>query len=223
MRKVLTIVIAAAVATALLAARPALAKVSLDEETKAKKEDADKPVQYTKEEQKVRDAYRKTVAKSREDLNGTQWSVTLVSPDPAEKPVEDVLTFQNHQVGSKVFAARGFSTTNYTITVRDGADGAVWETMQSSPKEGNIFIRGQWKANEMTGSVIQQLEGGKTKEYYFTTSTRVAVPVRSGSSAPIQAEASETETAAPGATGVLVSGEKSAEQAPAKKKKMFGF
>ncbi len=54
----------------------------------------------------------------------------------------------------------------------------VWETMQTSsnPKEGVVFIRGEWKGDQMRGVISQQLEGGTTRDFNFTTSGKVAIP-----------------------------------------------
>lgn len=118
---------------------------------------------------------KKTEAKKAE-LNGSEWEVTLInSADPKAAPEKDVLTFQNGQVNSKSLAGRGFKPTNYTITLQEGSDETVWETMQTSPSEGVVFIRGEWKDDAMRGIVSQQLEGGKTRDYSFTTSGKTTV------------------------------------------------
>lgn len=118
---------------------------------------------------------RKKVEAKKAELNGSQWEVNLTALDGKGRPEVDVLTFQNGQVTSKSFAAKGFTPTNYTISVEDGNEMTVWETMQTSPKEGVVFIRGEWKEDLMRGIVSQQLEGGKTRDYSFASASKVAV------------------------------------------------
>ena len=125
-----------------------------------------------------REETRKQVEAKKKELNGSQWEILLVSSaGPKAKSEQDVLTFQNGQVSSKVFSASGFQPTNYTITIQEGTDETVWETMQTDPKEGVVFIRGEWKGDTMHGIVSQQLEGGKTtRDYNFSTVKKESVP-----------------------------------------------
>ncbi len=134
----------------------------------------------------------KMIEKKKVDLNGTEWKVTLTPADHKEKAEEDVLTFQNGQVVSKNFLERGFTATNYTISIPEGSDIGVWETMQTSSnsKEGVIFIRGEWKDDQMRGIVSQQVEGGKSsKDYNFKTTSKAKV-----SPSTTKSEDKKTET-----------------------------
>lgn len=119
---------------------------------------------------------KKMVEERKAELNGSEWKVKMTSNDPAVKPDDDLLTFQNTQIKSKLLTDRGFVPTNYTVTVEPGNEWAVWETMQTSAKEGVVFIRGEWLKDQMRGVISQQMEGAKTRDFNFTTLGKVAVP-----------------------------------------------
>ena len=53
---------------------------------------------------------------------------------------------------------------------------ATWETMQTDPKGGVVFIRGEWKEGLMRGVISQQLEKDKSKDYNFASASKAAVP-----------------------------------------------
>ena len=121
-----------------------------------------------------REEMKKRVEEKKSELNGSEWKVALNSAGKEEG--EDTLTFQNGQVTSKTFANKGFPSSNYTITVPEGADMATWETMQTNPKGGVLFMRGEWKADTMRGVISQQIEEGKSKDYNFASAGKAAVP-----------------------------------------------
>lgn len=130
------------------------------------------------EEKKIAEQ-RKKIEEKRTELNGSEWAVVVKPLQSKEKAkdIQDVLTFQDNQLRSKYWDSKGFSSTNYTITVPDlSADLAVWETMKTG-KDGVVFIRGEWEKEAMTGSISEQLDGGKTvKEYAFTSSSKKGIP-----------------------------------------------
>ena len=164
---------------------------------------------------KVAEMKKKVEAKKAE-LNGSQWEVLVTSSDGKNKDAKDTLVFQNGQVTLKGFAEQGFNTTNYTITVPEGDGMTVWETMQTSPKEGVVFIRGEWKGDEMRGIISQQLEGGKTnKDYTFKTASKVAIDPMSEDKKKAEAKAKEAATPPP--AKVEEKAADTVEQAPAAK------
>ena len=124
---------------------------------------------------KKRAEIRKAQQEKQKELNGTQWDVRLESKDPKAKLKEDVLSFQNNQFKSKNNTERGFTPTNYTITVPEGGESAVFETMQTGPKSEVIFVRGEWKKDSMTGAISEQMEAGQNVEYWFSTKGKKAV------------------------------------------------
>lgn len=133
-------------------------------------------VQRSPEEEKKIAERRKKVEERLKELNGSEWEMTVKPHAGKEKEYKDVFTFQDKQVSSKKLSARGFLSTNYTITIPDDGETAVWETMKTG-KEGVVFIRGEWVKDKMTGAISEQLdEGKKIKEYSFSSDTRAAVP-----------------------------------------------
>lgn len=177
---------------------------------------------------RARAEQRKKVAERKEELNGSQWEVSLIPSGPGQKAEDDVLTFQNGQITSKSLTSKGFPATNYTITPGDSSeDWSVWETMQSG-RAGVVFIRGEWLKEEMRGIISHQNEG-KSLDYTFTTKKRVEVPKTrektdeekkiedEAAEAASKAASSKTPAAGKAATGTgtaLVS--KESEAAPAK-------
>ena len=133
-------------------------------------------VQRSPEEEKKIAERRKKVEERLKELNGSEWEMTVKPHAGKEKEYKDVFTFQDKQVSSKKLSARGFLSTNYTITIPDDGETAVWETMKTG-KEGVVFIRGEWVKDKMTGAISEQLdEGKKIKEYSFSSDTRAVVP-----------------------------------------------
>ncbi len=131
----------------------------------------------TAAEQKKLDEMRKRVEQKQTELNGSRWELALSSLEPKAKSEKDVYTFQNGQFSSKNLSKRGFTATNYTVTVpSEGVESAVWETMQTG-KEGVVFIRGEWEKEKMWGIVTEQLdEGKKIGHYSFSTTAHKAIP-----------------------------------------------
>ena len=133
------------------------------------------PVKRTAEEEKKLAEKRKKIEERKKEINGSEWKVVLKPQDKKQKEIEDVITFQNDQISSKNLSKRGFSSTNYTISLPDDSDTAVWETMKTG-KEGVAFLRGEWNKDMMTGSISERLDEGKTTlEYYFTSAGREGV------------------------------------------------
>ncbi|MBI4430483.1 MAG: transposase [Candidatus Omnitrophica bacterium] len=87
-----------------------------------------------------------------ENLNGTMWEVELVSvsPEGVETPIRDKIKFVGKSFESYYFSSRGFSRSNYSVTVHE--NGVVtWETMQRNEKGEMISWRGDWQGNKMEG------------------------------------------------------------------------
>lgn len=169
----------------------------------------------TSEEEKKVAEMRKRSSEKRKELNGSKWEVFYVSSsDPKLKGKKDAFIFQDGVFTSEAFSKRGFSPTNYTVTVspEEASETGVWETMQTG-KDGRIFVRGEWIKDKMSGNITEQLEGGKkTLDHSFSTSSREAIPADSKKKeeTPID-EASEPEKGA----SALVSKEGPAEEAVA--------
>lgn len=120
---------------------------------------------------------RKKIEAKKLELNGTKWEVNLVTSDPKAKLKKDTLTFQNNRIVSKNNSERGFTPTNYTISIPSlENETAIWETMQTSSQGDIIFMRGEWQKDAMVGVITEQFDGGKkTSEYSFTTAAKSVV------------------------------------------------
>ena len=134
------------------------------------------PKRLSPEEQKKIAAMRKQIQVMRTEINGSSWDVAFNSSSPELKGQKDTFIFQNGQMDSKSMSKRGFGVTNYTVTApAEDSQIAVWETMKTG-KDGIAFLRGEWKDEVMTGTISERLDEGKTtREYYFTSSSRVGV------------------------------------------------
>jgi hypothetical protein len=155
-----------------------------------------------------REAKKKQLAEKKKELNGSQWSISLVPSDGKGSPEPDELTFQDGKVSFESFGKMGFGSSNYTISVPEGSEIAVWETMQNSEKSGILFVRGEWKDDQMTGIISHQdpdQPEKPAKDYTFTTQKKIAI-------SPESAKKDETAAPAASASGVLSSGPKEEAQ-----------
>lgn len=140
------------------------AAVVAEVQAPAKPAEPPSPAEIAKQKER-----QKKIEQQRAALEATQWSVSLVSNDPKVKPESDVFTFINGQFKSENRSARGFSPTNYTVTVSDEEKPtATFETMQSG-KEGRVFVKGIWKDGVMEGRITEQSEDlKKSVDYFFS-------------------------------------------------------
>lgn len=126
--------------------------------------------------EKKRLEMRKKIEEKKAELNGSSWEIELRSQvGKATLPPKDTLTFQDQQFISKNLSAKGFTATNYTLTVQENGP-TVWETMQTSPKGLITFWRGEWLEGSMSGVINRRIEDDKTEEYSFTSSQKASIP-----------------------------------------------
>jgi hypothetical protein len=116
---------------------------------------------------------KKMLEAKKAELNGSEWQVEMSSG--GKSLGKDTLTFQNNQITCKTLKDKGYPATNYTVSVPEGSDMAVWETMQTHPKKGVVFIRGEWKEGMMRGVISEQVEEGKNTDTQFASTAREAV------------------------------------------------
>jgi len=123
---------------------------------------------------------RDAVAKKMNMLNNTEWQIEMApmaaAAAKAKKEIE-IVTFKNSQVTFTGFGKKGFPTTNLTLTIQD--DGSViWETMQTSEKNGVCFWRGELDKTMMNmRGVLSHKVDAKTKlDYSFASTARKAIP-----------------------------------------------
>lgn len=133
------------------------------EDTAVKKTEESKPAPTSakktdkkseKAQQDALNARREAIQQKRKALNDTEWQIELTSTSGGAKAKKeiDIVVFKNNQVTVRGYSAKGFPTTNYTLTIQpDGT--IVWETMQTSEKSGVAFWRGEITSN------IQSMRG----------------------------------------------------------------
>lgn len=169
--------------------------------------------------------------KKKTELNGHEWDIKLSSTvDPKKVTGTDTLIFKDMKFESKAMTAKGYNSTNYTISLQDGGGPTVWETMQSDDKGNSVFWRGEWEGEAMRG-VMSKQAGGKSDDYYFSSVSSKAVadtpkeepkakpaPVPAAEKpAPKAAEKAVEKAAAPSAVAAAPAPVK--QEAPKKKKK----
>lgn len=154
----------------------------------------------------AREAQKKRVEEKKTELNGSRWDISLTGAGPERLKEDDVLTFQDGKVAFRSFGEKGFGASNYTISVAEGSETAVWETMQTSPESGLLFVRGEWKDDQMNGVISHQNpdEPEKpAKDYTFSTQKKTVISPSSKEDGP-DAKAGDAPATASGS--VLTSG-----------------
>lgn len=130
-----------------------------------------------KERDEALKAKRAVAQKKLNELNNTEWAIELLPMTGKGKKETDTVTFKNNQVGIAGFAKKGFSFTNFTLTVQE--DGVViWETMQTSEKTGIAFWRGEFdsKLQTMRGVVSHQVDQKNKQDYSFISAAKKNIP-----------------------------------------------
>ena len=130
-----------------------------------------------KAKQEAANAKRALVEKKKLALNNTEWQLDLTPMSGTEKKETEVLAFASNQIYFPNFVKRGFPQTNYTLTAGDGGP-VVWETMQTSEKNGIAFWRGEVDSEMQTmrGVLSHQLPDGTSKDYSFVTTSKKTIP-----------------------------------------------
>jgi len=110
--------------------------------------------------------------KARQTLKSQEWTVYLVplTLGKKEKPTveTDIFTFTDVKVKSNNLSSKGYGESNYSLRVQEDGT-AIWETMQVNENEDLVFLRGDLKANAMTGVISMQPKKGNRKDYSFST------------------------------------------------------
>ena len=121
-------------------------------------------------------AKREMVRRKRQQLNDSEWIISLKLSKAEGKQQEDVLTFVDNRVVSANFLKQGFTATNYTLSVED--DGlVVWETMQRSEDKGMVFWRGEIDVDmaQIQGVVSHHIDDLTTRDYSFNSINRKVI------------------------------------------------
>lgn len=109
-------------------------------------------------------------------LNNTQWDIDAAPLSGKGSKQQDVLVFRENKFSSEYFITLGFGASNYTLSVQEDGT-AVFETMQTSEKEGIVFWRGECDTAMASckGVFSRQLPGNKTEDYSFATTSKKPV------------------------------------------------
>lgn len=127
---------------------------------------------------------KEMLADARNSLENTMWKIELTEiSTKTGKKMEgepDTLRFEANKISSEKMSSEGFSSTGYTVRLK-GKDNeiVVWETMQTSEKEGIAFWRGQIVNEAMRGVLSWHIDEGKKRDYTFTSVAKegISLPV----------------------------------------------
>jgi len=101
-------------------------------------------------------------------LDGSSWDVKIIPMAKGEKVTieNDSLIFSGNKVISRSLSEKGFTPTNYNLTVNP--DGKItWETMHRSASGEVVSWRGEWHGEEMKGVLSYRMSEGEPKNFNF--------------------------------------------------------
>lgn len=108
------------------------------------------------------------IAKKKAELNGTEWNVQMKTMGTKGKAEMDVISFAEDKVSSKNLSALGYVPTNFTVRLEE--DGTViWETMQTSEKDGMAFWRGDILDGVMRGVLSKRDKKNNALDFNFVS------------------------------------------------------
>ncbi len=131
------------------------------------------------EEEAIKAKKAKTQQKLAE-IDNTEWQIELSPLSGKGKKEAETVYFKDNKVSFAVYGKKGFPATNFTLTVQE--DGMViWETMQTSEKNGIAFWRGELDQNlqSMRGILSYQIDQKTKQDYFFASTGKKNIP-RSG-------------------------------------------
>lgn len=161
------------------AAAPAVKQEKAQKESQSKKAQPAAPAAQKLDkalEKELKDK-RALVAQKMTLLNNTEWQIELSPLSGKGKKETDVVTFKNNQVSLANFGKKGFPATNITLTVQpDGS--LIWETMQTSEKNGICFWRGEIDkgVTAMRGVLSHKIDEKTKQDYSITSTSRRTLP-----------------------------------------------
>jgi hypothetical protein len=111
--------------------------------------------------------------KKRKDIANTEWQIELTPLNGKGKKEAETVVFKDNQVSFVTYGKKGFPATNFTLTVQE--DGMViWETMQTSPKAGITFWRGEMPDMQtMRGIFSYHPDEKTTLDYSFISTSKM--------------------------------------------------
>lgn len=135
------------------------------------------PVKPPAAQSAAEEAKRALMQKKRNELNNTQWQIELIESSGKGKKENDTVEFKNNQIVSAAYGKRGFPSTNYTLTVQNDSS-LVWETMQTSEKDGIAFWRGEISPDmkQMRGVLSHRIDDQTSLDYSFASVSKKNIP-----------------------------------------------
>ncbi len=100
-------------------------------------------------------------------LDGTKWRVEMTPKGSAIPQYIDRALFQDGNFTSVIFERKGFLTSRYTVTEKEGSL-IVWEVTQTSEPEGTLSWRGELQGDAMTGTLRWIQADGTVVNHTFT-------------------------------------------------------
>lgn len=115
-------------------------------------------------------------AKKKAELNGTEWAIqTKPMGGGRGKTETDLISFSEDKVISKNLATLGYAATNFTVrTEEDGT--VIWETMQTSEKDGIAFWRGDINDGVMRGVLSKRDKKDNAFDFSFVSASSTSAP-----------------------------------------------
>lgn len=149
---------------------------------------------------------KKKVKEAEAKLDKTMWEidVTEVTENGQGKTFKDTLRFRGGRVTSDALAPDGFSASNFSLRIK-GDKTLIWETMQSSEKNGIAFWRGDMTvdaAGPMRGAISRHIDDKTVKDYAFVSVKKDVLPDEAPQSVPAAVPAAEPPVVAPQAAPV---------------------
>ncbi len=149
------------------------------------------------------------------DLNDTKWELKMVSFDTKGKKKEksDTLIFEKDTIIAESFQKKGFSATNYSVSVQEDGTTSL-STMQVSSKEtafwkadvspGTGIISGKVNITPTTGNPEQYIFDGKLIQgVVMTKAQKEAEAAAAAAAAAAEAAARRAEAERAASTGVI--------------------
>ena len=143
------------------------------------------------------DQKRKTEEERRQELDNSEWSVTVVQKggDYTKDGNKDKLIFKNGKVSFTNLVSKGYGPSGYSLVVNPTTEGGTWETYAAGKKEGErLSVRGDWRGTIMNGTIVEQPDEKTSKTYYFTSQekTTLAPPASSNAASEAAVPAAES-------------------------------
>ncbi len=107
-----------------------------------------------------------------EQLAGSEWVIEIIASEGgADESLRDYLVFENNEVVSLRFNAKGFPNARYTLRGQNGGT-RIWKAMQTGPNGEVITWRGEISPQGMKGVLTKQVSGQAAENYSFEGKTR---------------------------------------------------